>query len=36
MGKLPHAGPSLYAERVLAVVEQIPAGKVLALSLIHI
>ena len=30
MGKLPHAGPSLYAERVLAVVELIPAGKVLA------
>src|SRR5450759_1313736 len=30
MGKLPPAGPSLYAERVLAVVELIPAGKVLA------
>src|SRR5665811_495738 len=30
MGKQPPAGPSLYAERVLAVVELIPAGKVLA------
>ena len=30
MGKLPPAGPSLYAERVLTVVELIPAGKVLA------